>query len=528
MTELIQLERRKTNFINPFLEDYLYSDKLAELIDLEVSLNGIKHAMDYRQSFPSEKREVLYQVLKEQYARSGIDLNPEVKSNLEALRSSNCYTITTGQQIHVGLGPLYVWYKILTAISVAEQVKNNFSEVHVVPVFWMATEDHDLEEIQDIRIYGKEFRWNTTQTGAVGRMSSEDITEVIDAIESDLNLSEAQKSFLALARKAYTGRTLADATRLLIHEQFKELGLLVLDADDQGLKSLFKEIMVAELKGDHKEALDHSTDAVQKLGHEPQIYIRDLNLFYLGDTRERIIQKGKELFAGDKLLCATSEIENFVENEHHNISPNVALRPLYQETILPNLCYVGGPSEIKYWMQLGGLFDLCDSKLPVLVLRASWVIIPEKAYKKLNISSLEEMYQDETDLIKKYADQVQEVKNETFKHLNTVFDQISEFGKKVENNVPGFSLSGKINKIYPKLIELKELTETRFSDLALNNPEFNKIKRAQSQYFSGSEPQERTVHIPEFVEILPELKERLTFNNLDNSLEINHLVTKTI
>lgn len=526
--DIKQIQRNLTHFNSEFTNAYLYTDKLDSLIDFKAKRSSIDQLLEYRKAFPQTSRKILKDVLIKQYSDSGIELGGKLEENIKSLESENTFTITTGQQIHVGLGPLYVWYKILNAIAIAEQLNAECDDARFVPVFWMATEDHDLEEIQDIEIYGKTYKWDTDQKGAVGRMSTKGIRTLIDQIEEELNLSEAQKLFLSRAKEVYDGRSLSEATRILVHEQFGDLGLIILDADNQQLKELFTGVVSSELRSEHKTAFEHSTQTLEDKGFEAQIYIRDINLFYLENGRERIVEDGAQLKAGDKVLCSSDSLDQFIDEQIVNISPNVALRPVYQEVILPNLVYVGGPSEVKYWLQLRDVFHLHHLKMPMLYLRNSWVILSEKALKKLEISSLEEMYHDSSDLMKEYADHVQKLKDEALSELSEVRKSLKIFGDRVENSIPGFSLSGKINKIYPKLQELQELSEGKFAELGQNNPAFNKIVKAQSVYFSQSAPQERTKHILEFVGVLSELKQNRTFNNLDNLLEINHLVTKTI
>ncbi len=153
MNHTVTLDRRETFFTNPFLEDYYYSDKLDEFKSYS-SIADIESAIANKASFSTEKREVLVSVLKEQYAE--FDLSKEgselVAKNIDLLREQNTFTVATGQQIHIGLGPMYVLYKAFDAIAIAQELKDKYPNKNFVPVFWMATEDHDLEEIAQVNI----------------------------------------------------------------------------------------------------------------------------------------------------------------------------------------------------------------------------------------------------------------------------------------------------------------------------------------------------------------------------------------
>ena len=402
----------------------------------------------------------LQNALREQYNSSGIDLeeNPLARQ-IESLADENCFTITTGQQIHFGLGPMYVLYKIWNTLALAKELKAHFPKFHFVPIFWMAAEDHDFEEICDLKLFGRSHTWVNEQAGAVGRMNTAGLRQLITDIRSEYRLSTHQLRFLDLAEEAYSLDNYANASRHLLHSLFGHEGLLILDGDDQGLKESWSETVISELKGDHYKKLKASTEALEAKGFEAQIHIRKINLFYLSEnSRERIVLKDGKFTAGDQLLCEEKDIDSFVRDQAANISPNVALRPLYQECILPNLIYVGGPAEIKYWHQLKGLFDHYSLHMPALYLRTSAVYLGSEIDKGLDVSELGLYYGESSALIDQAAESMQVLRASFDEKLNGIKGELSSYSKEFKQAVKGANLDGKINKLYPKIAELQHLS----------------------------------------------------------------------
>ena len=271
------------------MSKYLNGDGLKNCYSVSPDIDNVPQLIDGKKDFSKATREVLVNALRKQYSTSDIDLsNSLVGENIESLKDSNTYTITTGQQIHVGLGPLYVLYKILNVIQLSRDASNKYPNFKFVPVFWMATEDHDLEEIQTIHLFGKDFSWKTDQSGAVGRMNTDGISELIEQIENETRPPLFMKKFLDRCKKAYKADNLSIATRNLVHEYFAQLGLVLIDGDDKDLKGLFRSVMIEELQGKNIKSFESGTNGIMDAGFEPQIFIREINLFYLENgLRER-------------------------------------------------------------------------------------------------------------------------------------------------------------------------------------------------------------------------------------------------
>ena len=346
----------------------------------------------------SYSRADLVQVLTEQYH----DLPEQglVRENIAVLAQENTFTVTTAHQPSLLLGPLYYLYKALTTINLAEVVQRKNSDRRIVPVFVLGSEDHDLEELNAIQLYGKKLTWASTEQGAVGSMRTTGLTEVLAELRSILGESEAAQALFARVERAYTQpATLAEATRAMLHDLFGRYGLVVVDMNDARLKRHFIPVMRAELL--ERPTFRLVSDTITQLnaaGFKTQAAPREINLFYMQPgLRQRIT-----LVADESVLVGSAaetsrryqvlntditftETELLAELEAHpeRFSPNVVLRPLLQETILPNLAYVGGGGELAYWLERKALFAYFGIPFPMLVRRNSVLWVDRELGKKL-------------------------------------------------------------------------------------------------------------------------------------------------
>lgn len=318
-------------------------------------------------------RQLLAQVIREQYA--ALPMTDAVARNLDRLAQANSYTVTTGHQLVLMGGPLFTVYKVMSAIRLAERWSAQLGEeTPVVPIFWIHTEDHDFEEINhyyasfdDKKRYGAPFQ------GPVGWHV---LTEAIAPLVPD--------HFTEALRSAYSpGKTMTEAFRAFIHTLFGRFGLLMLDASDPRLKAAFAAVAGEEFQ--RFSAFKHvnkRSAALEAAGYPLQIHPREVNLFYMdGAGRDRIIpENGHFKVDNRELTLELEDLMNLAQSDPGKLSPNVSLRPLYQEMILPNLAYFGGWGELSYWMQLKGVFEHFGVNYPALLPRFSATLFsPEQA-----------------------------------------------------------------------------------------------------------------------------------------------------
>jgi bacillithiol biosynthesis cysteine-adding enzyme BshC len=405
-----------------------------------------------KRDFSPEKRRILVEILQKQY--QGL---PDAPTELiAALGDENTFTVTTGHQLNIYSGTLYFHYKILTVLALAQKLAAAFPQYRFIPLYWQASEDHDLAEIQSIRVFGKTYTWQTSQKGAVGRMHTEGLVQVGEAILADLQgVSQAQ---LEPYWSAYQNApTLAKATQAYVHALYGQKGLLVLDADERELKRLFVPYMredlfeqVAEQCVGRQTADLLKANARNSGSYKAQIYAHAVNLFYLeGQLRERIVkdqdEAGKPIFRvrNTDLIFSKAEIEKLLHHNPERFSPNVVLRPLYQEVILPNLSYTGGPGEIAYWLQLKSLFDSSQIPFPILVPRNFALVVPKHLVwrkEKLGIDWRDLFLDRDTLRIrfveKQAAERLDFSQEET--HLNQLFKTIKAKAEAIDKSLGGF------------------------------------------------------------------------------------------
>ena len=332
----------------------------------------------------SNKRQILVESLEEQY--KDFVLSEATSSNIQLLKENNTFTITTGHQLNLFTGPLYFLYKIVSTINLCKELKSVHPNYNFVPVYWMATEDHDFEEINYFNFKNKKVRWNRESFGPVGRLSTTGLQEVFEAFSKELGLGKNANFIRELFKKSYLEHAnLADATRFLANELFKDEGLVIVDGDSHKLKQLFIPYAKKELL--EQTSFEKVNETLPKLNdYNIQVNPREINLFYIQDNlRERIIFEDNFYKVNNtKMTFSESEILVELENNPEKFSPNVILRPLYQEVILPNLCYIGGGGEIAYWLELKSNFEANNVTFPMLLLRNSVLLATEKQAAKLD------------------------------------------------------------------------------------------------------------------------------------------------
>lgn len=375
------LDAEKSGLYSKLVLDYLHKNKeLEPFISNWPTRDGFHKQIQERANYPVD-RENLVQTLRRQY--SGLELGTALETNLKRLEAPNAYTVTTGQQIHIFLGPMYVYWKIVSTIALARKLSQEFPENHFVPVFWMATEDHDFAEIDHLELFNRSLKWNRDRSvpGPVGRMSTEGLPELCAEVMAYFSREENLKKYEALFHEAYTRfKNFADATRFLVHSLFGEYGLVILDPDDKDLKKDLIPLVRDELLFEKSKERVEETSVILSTRYSLQIHPREINLFYSGKAgRERLIKKEGhiETLSGE-VLGDLSTLDTWLPEKIHEISTNVVLRPVYQECILPNLAYIGGPGETAYWLQLKGVFDHHSLLFPILENRKSVFIIGEK------------------------------------------------------------------------------------------------------------------------------------------------------
>ena len=421
---MIEIPLFNSFYKNPILMDLFKKDSNLSSFHNGTDLSHIDRDFFEKRDLNIENREVLYQVISSQYSKTGL----KIPENLKAIKNKGAFTITTGHQLCVFGGPQYFIHKIISVLKIVENLKLKFKDFDFIPLFWMASEDHDFQEISSINIFNKNLSVSKEDGMGVGKLNPEIFTPILESLKDLFKNDFRFKNLESIFSAALSQQNWANATRYWISKVFEKENLIVIDADDVKLKKLFLPIFKNELEDQFiYNSVENTNSKLRSLGYEPKINPRVLNLFFLEDEkRHRIIFEDNVFKIGD-INLNLKEILNLLNNSPEKFSPNVLMRPLYQELLLPNLVYVGGPSELVYWSQLKKTFDQVDINFPILILRDHFNWMSEKSYKQwknLGFSDNDLAKKPDT-LIKNY---VLSSNNETldFKIENELLEKLSQ------------------------------------------------------------------------------------------------------
>jgi bacillithiol synthase len=381
-----QLSYQLTGYFSRLVADYLeQSPPLRNFYEHEVTLAGIEAAIEQRKLFPTD-RHLLQTELTKQY--KSLQTTDKVLDNIRQLGNTNTFTVCTAHQPGIFTGNLYFVYKILHAIRMAEYLSEQYSQYHFVPVYYMGSEDADLDELGHIHMDGEKLVWDAQQQGAVGRMKTSGLEKLISQIEGQLSIQPSGKELLDLLKTCYLeSPDIQTATFKLVNHLFGEYGLIVLLPDNPNFKRVMKPVFEDDLLQQLPSKLvEQSVKELDEAGFKVQAHPRDINLFYLQDQlRGRIVQNGSGYKVHDTTLkFSTEELQQMLHDQPDAFSPNVILRGLFQETILPDIAFIGGGGELAYWLELKGLFRHYNVPFPVLVLRNSFLFIEKAVKDKMN------------------------------------------------------------------------------------------------------------------------------------------------
>ncbi len=474
--------------LDPFYNRHQHIDSFASQIK-EKSINY-------------HHRAALHRALTAQYRMAGLK-----SESLQLLSQSNSFTITTGHQVCLFTGPLYFIYKIVTAIKTCQLLSEAHPDFQFVPVFWMATEDHDLAEANHILLPEGKIEWTTTQKGAVGRMRTEGLEEVAELFTTHLGIGYRSGELLDMFRTAYLGHdTVADATRWLVHTLFGKYGLLIIDGDDADLKSIASTVFERELFERVSNRAMAQTNARLSEHYTLQASSREINLFYLEhERRERIdpTEDGEFTLSVSGEKFGEASMRKLLSEHPECISPNVVMRPVYQELILPNLAYIGGGGELAYWFQLKEVFAQFDITFPVLMLRNSVMMVSDADRNRL--AQLEFKAADlfhasadlESKLLQKYAGHVLDLDGEK-EVLASAFKSAREKMLSIDPNLSRSAESARIRaeKVLDSLANKMVRAERRALDI-----HFNRLEKLLNALFPHKGLQERNINFIPFYEL---------------------------
>ncbi len=499
-TDLIDYQN--SCYFTKLIVDYLDEKKeLNTLYNHFPKIENFKQQIEEKQqNFKVEKRQILTSELVKQY--SNLEISEYTSNHIKLLNSSTTFTVTTGHQLNLFTGPLYFFYKIISAITLCKELKSNYPNYDFVPIYWMATEDHDFEEINYFNFASKKIQWKKESFGPVGRLSTKELDEVFRQFSNEIGSGENADYIKSLFQKSYLENdNLADATRFLVNELFKNEGLVIIDGDSAALKKMFIPYVKEELlyQNSYKKVTETN---LQLSDYKIQVNPREINLFYIEDNlRERIVFENN-IYKVNNTTTTFSEAEILEELENHpeKFSPNVILRPLYQEVILPNLCYIGGGGEIAYWLELKSMFEANEITFPILLLRNSVVLASQKQVDKATKLELtwSDLFSKQQELFDKKTKDFSEFTIDFSEQKSHLINQFKSLYKIAEQTDKSFL--GAVKAQEAKQIKGLGNLEKRLlkAEKRVHADKLERILLLQNELFPNQSLQERKANFSEF------------------------------
>lgn len=453
------------------------------------------------------RRDLLTEALYHQYSK--VNIGEEVRANIGLLQAANTFTVCTAHQPNIFTGYLYFVYKILQTVKLAQELQQQFPDKHFVPVYYMGSEDADLDELGSIRLDGRTLTWDTDQKGAVGRMHTKGLEEMIGHIADSIGYGPHGAGLLDILRKAYLEHSnIQEATLHLVNELFGCYGLVVLIPDNPVFKRQLIPVMEEELWEQSSQAIVSKTIGKLAEHYKVQANPREINLFYLkDDIRERIVKDG-ELWKilHTSLTFTGEELKNELHAHPERFSPNVILRGILQETILPNIAFIGGGGEVAYWLELRELFHHHKVPYPVVLLRNSFLWIKQGEYArqhKLGISTTQ-LFEDTELLVNRFVHEHTNtalVLRDEYAAVEKLYNELEEKAKTID-----ITLVATVNAERSRALKSIGRLEHKF--LKAEKKKFTwqteQIRQLKQRLFPGNSLQERKENfLPYYAEYGP-------------------------
>ena len=458
-------------------------------------------------------RSTLIRVLTEQNKQHHCGIR--TLANIDLLGNENTVAVVTGQQVGICSGPLYTIYKTVTAIKLAEQLSAQFPDYNFIPVFWVENEDHDFGEINKVNVLnpagdvqtieylfgGKPFERNPGPVGSI--VIDSFIDNFFDRLQASFQESEFKLPLFTALRGYYrSGATLGAAFVGLMNQVFEDSGLVFLDPGNVELKKILKPVFQKEIAGLSKTSqMVVDTSAGLEEHYHAQIKAKSINLFMLHKGGRYLIEPRENDYSlkGTRQFFSKEELNSIVENSPELISPNVVLRPICQDAILPTIAYVGGPSEVAYFAQLKPVYEFFDVQMPVVYPRASVTIMEEKVKNILEKFQVDftEIWSGIDPLLIRIAEQVSEVKVDVLFDLlhRRIHEAVAEsrFGiQQIDPTLSG-AIDSTLSRIESQLNVLKEKAQS--AQQRRQEVTIKQIQKVAANIFPKSNFQEREFNV---------------------------------
>ena len=482
----------------------------------------------------------LSEILASQY--QGFSPSVKTQKNISHLKENKTLAVVTGQQLGILGGPLYTFYKIITAIKLSNYLAERYDDYNFVPIFWLEGDDHDFNEIRSVSVLNDtndvvkidydEALEDEENKGSVGYIKiNQTVSAFFEKLEGNLRQTEFTPELLSNLKEFYCeGKTLKQSFKELLFWIFDKYGLILFDPQDPQVKKLLKPVFKKEITDfrKHTEKLVHVSATLEELYHA-QVKVNPVNLFYSNEEGRFLIDPVENEFRlkRKRKKFTYDELMEQIETEPERFSPNVLLRPICQDYILPTAFYVAGPSEISYFAQVTPLYDFFGIEAPILYPRSSVTLLEKNIISivdKYDIN-LQEIFIDPEKLKNKIVQSVsgnalQDIFGSSSNQIEIVFDQLKEKLFEFDKTISDASTKYK-HKIVHYLDELKG--KAMEAQKRKHETVLRQVDKLSAAVFPNSNLQERELNFIYFsnkygAEIWERVFEELMINKFEHQI----------
>jgi uncharacterized protein YllA (UPF0747 family) len=462
------------------ISDYIQNKIPNCLFENSFHPNTILKVIQKKKGFPLEKRKILKDIITKQ----NLSNHPEIIKNIHKIDQPNTFFITTGHQLNLFGGPAFVFYKIATAIHLSKYFSNLYPEYNFIPLFWMATEDDDIDEINSFSTSGISFKINTTYKGIVKNLPLEDISLSFRKLEKEHLLDPIIQYLQIIIQDFYDNSSdYAHAHHRFIQHFFENHGLLILDPSDNKFKDMVRYVLDEEV---NYQVISQSIEQQNKIltdhNYKLQAFNRSVNFFKIIDNQRIYIEKNEDIGSSTPFTW------------------NVLSRPVIQEFALPNVAYIGGMNELSYWFQSMASFEHFQLSPPLLVPRSSWFFATHNLIKPVTkyhfpVSKLIEPENLFYQFLNRWiASKENFTLHDLIEKMNIIQGQISQRIEEVDSTL--IASHEKVRKHYQR--ELEKIEKKAIRSLKKRNKILiDKITKVRQFFLPAGQWQERKIHFLE-------------------------------
>lgn len=467
-------------------------------------------------------KNLLIDVLKRQNVEFGGTEN--TASNIELLKKEDAFAVVTGQQVGLYTGNMYTIYKTITAVKLTRNLKERFPQFNFVPVFWLESEDHDFEEANHANVLNKQNELirigfesdeqaneDDTSRRSSKPVGSTKLDEMVNSINEQLRSTLLDTDFKEKLMNIVTSCYKEDndfktAFAQMINSLMGDYGVVFIDCSDPEIKKLLVPVFEKELRTSPKMCEDIITASAELEKHyDLQVKPKVINMFYVHNGNRLLIEPregGRFALKNSKRRFENQEIFAALQENPELFSPNVVLRPICQDYLLPTIAYVGGPAEISYYAQLKPAYAHYELTMPVIYPRASVSIIEGKINKFLSSYNLnfENVFHRNL-LVTKVVEKLSEVKvddeiSRFTDELNKVFYEMKNMTARVDQ-----TLLNSVDNMKEKLKQNIEILKGKLINAQAKKSEVmtSQIDKVTNNIFPKDNLQERVLNITYFI-----------------------------